>query len=527
MFPVLNWKELHALTKLYAPLLEGAYLERVIVPQRKEFPKGHIRGEWAMRFRSFHADQKEQALLIGMRSQKPYLSLLGNKGPKSSQAAPRSGFHLALQKHLKGSRLLKIDPLEQERILIFWFSHTSTNLDESDLDEAAPPSQLALILSLIPATPEAILGYPESPSSKTFKIIARSNQKKATRDEDARWEPPTLPSFTGGTPSKNLPLREELFQSPLEYTKAVREALFEEAFGERIKPLQRTLRSEKKLFQKRIKQSETTLNRSQNEPDWQHYGDLLKAVFHAPPEIEKSPDSGEHFREVFDYLSEKKIQIPADPKLNPQDQLKKYYHQAKRNKRREKESTERLSFQNERLQKILQMEEKLNAIESSTEMGRFEELEKMESSLGIQNASQPASASIGKKRKTWPGRTFQSKDGRTIWVGKSRTENHDLTFHYAKGNDIWMHVRGRPGAHAVIPLPSKQSAPLDTLLDAAQLLVHYCGGENWGKTEVDYTFKKHVRKIKDSHLVQYAQEKTLLVEPDPERLNRLLKETVL
>ena len=85
-----------------------------------------------------------------------------------------------------------------------------------------------------------------------------------------------------------------------------------------------------------------------------------------------------------------------------------------------------------------------------------------------------------------------------------------------------MHVRGRPGAHTVVPTVAGKSVPLETLLDAAVLTVFYSGGENWGKTEVDYTYKKFVKRIKDSTEASYTGNKTLMVEPQGERLQRLL-----
>src|SRR6185295_1654847 len=105
-----------------------------------------------------------------------------------------------------------------------------------------------------------------------------------------------------------------------------------------------------------------------------------------------------------------------------------------------------------------------------------------------------------------------------------RDENLELTFKHSRGNDIWMHLRGRPGAHVLIPVSSGKSVPLETLLDAAVLTVFYSGGEKWGKTEVDYTPKKHVKRIKDSTEASYTHNKTLLVQPDTARLKRLLSE---
>jgi predicted ribosome quality control (RQC) complex YloA/Tae2 family protein len=88
---------------------------------------------------------------------------------------------------------------------------------------------------------------------------------------------------------------------------------------------------------------------------------------------------------------------------------------------------------------------------------------------------------------------------------------------------MWFHVRGRPGSHAVIPVQPGKSVPLETLLDAANIVIHYSSnGQNWGKTEVDYTFKKYVKRIKDSTEASYTNNKTLIVELDPLRMKRLL-----
>jgi predicted ribosome quality control (RQC) complex YloA/Tae2 family protein len=106
-------------------------------------------------------------------------------------------------------------------------------------------------------------------------------------------------------------------------------------------------------------------------------------------------------------------------------------------------------------------------------------------------------------------------------VGRNASENLELTFKIARGNDIWLHVKARPGSHTVILLPPNRSASLETLLDAANLCILYSGGRDWGKTEVDYTLRKHVKKIKNQTEVSYSSPKTLSVVLDAARLKRL------
>lgn len=125
-------------------------------------------------------------------------------------------------------------------------------------------------------------------------------------------------------------------------------------------------------------------------------------------------------------------------------------------------------------------------------------------------------------------RRFQSKEGLAIWVGRNHRENEELVIRLARGNDLWMHLKGRPGAHVVVQLPSGKSASLDALLDGATLVAYYSGVQNNEKVEVDYTYRKYVKRVPgggpDKFLVTYTQNKTLMVKMEDERLWRLLKQ---
>lgn len=45
-----------------------------------------------------------------------------------------------------------------------------------------------------------------------------------------------------------------------------------------------------------------------------------------------------------------------------------------------------------------------------------------------------------------------SAAGYTILVGRNRRENEQLTLQVARDGDVWMHVRGAPGAHVVLQM---------------------------------------------------------------------------
>jgi predicted ribosome quality control (RQC) complex YloA/Tae2 family protein len=123
-----------------------------------------------------------------------------------------------------------------------------------------------------------------------------------------------------------------------------------------------------------------------------------------------------------------------------------------------------------------------------------------------------------------------SAAGFEILVGRNAKGNDELTRRIGKGNDIFLHVSGRAGAHVLIRNVPGKSVPLETLMDAAQLALYYSLQERSrgelasGMTaEVDYTPLKHVRKPKGLKpgLVLLAAHKTLRVRLDPVHLERI------
>ena len=449
-----------------APFCEGLFVEKLIVPERKHFPEVFIKGEWFIRLSGRRADG---GILFSVRARHPYLAWVSGKGPKASPQATHAVFDLNLSKYLKGARIQKVEAIPRERVCVFWFVK----------GEVQGASQLGLVLNLIPAAPEALLVQAETNLEGSRKsdwmILARSRQLNAEPGGIYR-----VPDGAGAP--ANPPVRAE-FQSPEAWTQLVETTLEREAFLERLRIVLRGLKENIEHLEDKIRQAETAISQAKSEPDWQAFGDLLKVYLPEPP-----PADSRNIRTLTDYATGTSREIPCDPKLNPQQQVAKFYQNAKRKMRRIEEA-----------------------------QGRIERFSQLKADF----LKAPQSGG-GKAREFWSGRSFVSKDGLSILVGRNRTENLELTFKLARGNDLWLHVQGRPGAHVVIQLQPGKSAPLETLLDAANLAIHYSGGEDWGKTEVDYTFKKYVKRIKDSTEASYTHNKTLLVQPDRERMKRLL-----
>ena len=306
-----------------------------------------------------------------------------------------------------------------------------------------------------------------------------------------------------------LEVRPDLVGSAAGFLGFIEKNLEQEALDLRKVALGKTLRESLKQATQRVKQSQTSLKEARAEPDWQKMGDLLKSSLSDPPPLVGKT------RRVQDYEQDTYVELPCDPKLGPAQQVEKFYSMSKRKVRRLDEALSRAETYAEAVSKFT------SAIADLEKAENFKVLERLERQSG-QTAAAPIRASKASGGGAWLGKVFTSQEGLSILVGRKKEENLELTFKIARGNDVWMHVKGKPGAHVLVPLHGGKSASLDTLLDAAVLAVYYSGGEKWGKTEVDYTFKKYVKRIRDSSEASYTNNKTLVVEPDAARLLRLL-----
>ncbi|MHC4959748.1 MAG: NFACT RNA binding domain-containing protein [Planctomycetota bacterium] len=123
-----------------------------------------------------------------------------------------------------------------------------------------------------------------------------------------------------------------------------------------------------------------------------------------------------------------------------------------------------------------------------------------------------------------PYRVFFAGNGDRILVGKGGRDNDQTTLKVAGPHDLFLHVRGSPGAHVIVPLKRGEVAQPETLVDAAHLALHYSKMRNARTADVSYTPCRHVTKPKGAKpgLVSVRQEKVLHLRREAERLTRLL-----
>lgn len=98
-------------------------------------------------------------------------------------------------------------------------------------------------------------------------------------------------------------------------------------------------------------------------------------------------------------------------------------------------------------------------------------------------------------------RRLKSPGGCIVWVGRNRRGNEYLSFQVARGNDIWMHARGCPGAHIILQKRRGSPEPSQECLEyCANLAVFYSDARNERKAAVTAADAKHIIKPRGAPL---------------------------
>jgi hypothetical protein len=117
-----------------------------------------------------------------------------------------------------------------------------------------------------------------------------------------------------------------------------------------------------------------------------------------------------------------------------------------------------------------------------------------------------------------PGaRHYLTGRGLSVLVGRNARENHHLTFRVARAEDLWLHARDVPGAHVVLR-DDEGRARADDLREAAEVAAFFSEGRTESMVDVHVTRRKHVKPARGGPgRVFVAHSDTLRVPPrDPE-----------
>ncbi|WP_162616083.1 Rqc2 family fibronectin-binding protein [Paenibacillus lutimineralis] len=244
------------------------------------------------------------------------------------------------------------------------------------------------------------------------------------------------------------------------------------------------------------------------------YADLLYTYYHLLPRNVASAD-------LKDFMTGELLHIPLDTKLSAKQNAQKYYEKYRKGKMAHTKLKEQIMLCKMEKDYFFRLESRLELAEGIDVLEIRRELEK----LGYFKAKKNQSTKKRQNRK--PNiMTFQFYNDIKIFVGKNSIQNDYLTFHYAKKEDLWLHVKSYHGAHVVINTATPDE---ETLYYGALLAAYYSQIKGSGPVEVNYCQVKTLKKPKGAPmgLVLLGAHKTIYVRPKEEVIQKLLTENLV
>lgn len=209
----------------------------------------------------------------------------------------------------------------------------------------------------------------------------------------------------------------------------------------------------------------------------------------------------------------------VDPASGPSAEADALFHQARRFERGAELGAERLKGLEKELAELdgwLAAEpDDPDALDAWEGEGR---------SLGLSPSRRSGGGRREKVAPRLPYRRFLGAGDRPILVGRGALANDELTLRHARPWDLWLHAKGRRGAHVVISLEKRETCPPDLLVDAAMLAAHFSEAAGDAIVDVSYTPRRHVHKRKGDPpgAVRPSREKVIAVRMDPDRVRSLV-----
>lgn len=222
------------------------------------------------------------------------------------------------------------------------------------------------------------------------------------------------------------------------------------------------------------------------------------------------------------------IDVPLDPSIPAKSQAERFFAKARRYQRGEAIMRRRLAEAERAVADLRALTAEIDA--ALPDPAALETLALKARALGVSSAPLAApSARSSKPAERKPFHTFRGAHDRPILVGRGGADNDALTAKHARPHDLWLHAKGKTGAHVVVPLEKNASCPPDLLVDAATLAAHFSDARGEAVCDITYVERRHVRKPRKSApgAVTFDREKVMAVRVEPARLERLLatKET--
>ena len=284
-----------------------------------------------------------------------------------------------------------------------------------------------------------------------------------------------------------------------------------EAMRRRSQELTHQVRTLRDRTAKKLAIQQSDLLRCADREALRQKADLIKANLYC---IRK----GDRAVTVQDYYAEgcPEVTIELDPRKTPQENAAALYKAYRKAKTAAQHLTGLIAEASRNLDYLNSVLDELARAESERDLADIRAELRATGYL-----RQPRNAKKEKTAQRAP-LSFVSSTGYEILVGRSNTQNDELTHRTARRTDLWLHVQKVHGSHVIIR--AHDTTPDDqTIAEAASLAVYYSQARGGGKTPVDYTMARFVRKPSGAlpGMVLYTDYQTCMAESDEALVERL------
>ena len=276
--------------------------------------------------------------------------------------------------------------------------------------------------------------------------------------------------------------------------------------------LLRTASNARDRLKRKLALQEKEYAQTQQRDQLRIFGELITANLYR---MEK----GQSLLRADNYYEEgcPEVEIPLDPLLTPQQNAARYFRQYSKAKAAEGHLAEQMELARKERDWLESVLDELSRAESEQDFNDIRQ-ELLAAGYGKRSPGKKEP----KRGKARP-RSFRSSGGFRILVGRSNTQNDQLTREAFK-SDYWFHTQRIHGSHVILCAEGREPDER-SLHEAAVLAAWFSQGRDSGQVAVDYTQVRHVRKPPAARpgMVIYDTYRTAYVTPE-EQLVRALSE---
>ena len=280
------------------------------------------------------------------------------------------------------------------------------------------------------------------------------------------------------------------------YTAAVASA---DPYAGAKRPVREAIAAVRARLERRRQALERSMRETAESEQWRQWGEWILTYAHTvvPGQAELVVDTG----------GGEVMIIPLDPDASAVENAQAYFTRYHKAQRATEGGPTRLHEVSLTLRDLEQLETDLDLASSRPE------IDEVRAAMVEAGYLKPKRDKLPKTARSQP-LSLRSADGWPILIGRNSRQNDEVTFRLARGEDWWFHARGVSGAHVIVRAEGQELSAA-AIHEAAGLAAYFSRSRSEANVAVDYTRRRHVRRIPDAApgLVTYSREQTVRVAP--------------